>query len=108
MILKLGLRSVLCAVAIAIVMLNLFTMTPALASSPSCQPVHTENSADHHHGAATPPGCCDTMHCCPMLPSLPSPGVPSAISHRHHPHLKVEEPLLLVTSIDPPPRSPAS
>ncbi len=108
MILKLGLRSVLCAVAVATVMLNLFAMAPALASSPQCRPVHVEKIADHHHGAATSPGCCDSMHCCPMLPSLPSPGVPSAISHHHHGHLKVEEPLLLVTSIDPPPRSPAS
>ncbi len=108
MILKLGLRSVLCTVAVAMVMLNLFAMAPALASSPSCQPVHVEKIAEHHHGAATPSGCCDSMHCCPMLPSLPSPVLPLAVSHRHHPYLKVEQPLLLATAIDPPPRSPAS
>jgi len=108
MFFKIGLRPVLCAIATAVVMLNLFAMTPARSSSGQCHPAHAEAAAGHQHGPDVPQGCCDTTHCCPMRPCLPAPGVPSAILHQHHIHLKVEQPLLLVTSIDPPPRSAVS
>lgn len=108
MILKLGLRSVLCALAIAMVALNLLAMTPAAASVHRCDASQAETHAAHHHDAETQPGCCDSMHCCPMLPRLPSPGLPSEVCLRPQTYLKSEQPLLLVTSIDPPPRSPAS
>jgi len=108
MFFRVGLRPVLCAIALAVVMLNLFAMTPASALSEECDVAHAETAAGRHHGPDVPQGCCDTTHCCPMLPCIPSPGVPLAIRHQHHIHLKVEQPLLLVTSIDPPPRSAVS
>ncbi|WP_296035896.1 hypothetical protein [uncultured Agrobacterium sp.] len=110
-----GQRYALRAFAIALVLVNLLAMLPAFAASHPCQPAHVEGGADYREGLAdhrtlvgSPSGCCEAMHCCPMLPSLPSPGLPLAVNHRHHPYLKVEQPLLLATAIDPPPRSPAS
>ncbi len=108
MILKLRLRSVLCAFAIVMVALNLFAMGPAAASPHRCEAARVETVSDHHHDAGAQPGCCDSMHCCPMLPRFPLPRMPSQVRFHPHTHLKTEQPLLLVASIDPPPRSPAS
>ncbi|MQU73584.1 hypothetical protein FB009_12033 [Sinorhizobium medicae] len=108
MIFKIGPRSVFCAFAVAVVVLNLFAISPARASSETCHVTHAANAVGQHRGAEVPQGCCDATHCCPMLPCLPAPDVPVAIRHQHHPVLKVEQPLLLVTSIDPPPRSAVS
>ena len=109
MILKLGLRSVLSALAIAMVAVNLFAMTPpAAASAHECNASRPETHTADQHGSTTQPACCDSMHCCPMLPSLPSPETPSAACFRPHAYLRSEQPLLLVTVIDPPPRSSAS
>ncbi|WP_105374944.1 hypothetical protein [Neorhizobium] len=102
--LKPGLRSVLCAFAVAVVLMNLSAVVPAAASPHHCQTAHDDGSVDHHDDTDVQAGCCGSMHCCPMLPHLPSPRLPSAIQDRPHSHVKVEQPLLLVTSIDPPPR----
>ena len=105
MILKLGLRHVLCALAIVMVALNLLAMTSAAAAPHACDAVHSEAAANHDHHAGTQLGCCDSMHCCPILPHLPSSGLPSETLLRPEAYLKSEQPLLLVKSIDPPPRS---
>lgn len=109
MILKLGLRCALSAFAIAMVAINLFAMIPpAAASAHDCNPSRAETHTADHHDSTTQPACCDSVHCCPILPELPSPETPSAACLRPHAYLKSEQPLLLVTAIDPPPRSSAS
>nr|CAD7048183.1 hypothetical protein RP007_05181 [Rhizobium sp. P007] len=108
MILKYSLRYVLCAFAIATVLVSLFGMLPAVAALPPCQTAHVHDISTHHHPVQSQSGCCDAMHCCPMLPALPAPELPSEARLSPHVYLKAEQPLLLVTSIDPPPRSPAS
>ncbi len=108
MIFKLGLRSILCAFAVAMVMTNLFGMLPAAAAANPCQTDQVVGVSNHHDALKSQPGCCDAMHCCPMVPVLPAPGLPSEVRLRPHVHLEVDQPLLLVTSIDPPPRSPVS
>ncbi|WP_421423964.1 hypothetical protein [Agrobacterium rosae] len=109
MILKLSLRSVLSAFAIAMVAINLFAMIPpAAASAHECNASRSDTHTAHHHDSTTQSACCDSMHCCPVLPGLPSPETPSAACFRPHAYLKSEQPLLLVTVIDPPPRSSAS
>jgi hypothetical protein len=109
MIVKLGLRCALSAFAIAMVAINLFSMIPpAAASAHECNASRSVTHAAGHHDPTTQSACCDSMHCCPMLPSLPSPEAPSAACFRPHAYLKSEQPLLLVTVIDPPPRSSAS
>lgn len=108
MVVKLGLRHLLCAFAIATVLVNLFGMLPAVAATHPCQTAQMSGVSDHHDPLKSQPGCCDAMHCCPVLPVLPAPVLPMGALLRPHVHLEADQPLLLVTSIDPPPRSSAS
>ncbi|NSZ03277.1 hypothetical protein G6M64_08985 [Agrobacterium tumefaciens] len=105
--LNLRLRTILGLFAAAMTIFNLFTMTPAVASSRQHCTVSTAEKAvdghQHEHSKA-PPGCCDSMHCCPIPSRIPSPTEPFALRYQPLTHHEVEEPLLLVTSIDPPPR----
>ncbi|CDZ71990.1 Hypothetical protein NGAL_HAMBI2610_36060 [Neorhizobium galegae bv. orientalis] len=111
MILELRLQSVLSIIATAMVILiltlTLFAMTPAVAASQ--QPCHAGDveASNHHDTSKAPSSCCDDMHCCPVLTRLPAPGVRGAVRYQPHAYLKAEQALLLMTSIDPPPRTPA-
>lgn len=108
MILKRGTRHVLLALAIAVVALNLFGMTPAAAAAHPCRDAHAQDAADHHDPLGLEAGCCQAMHCCPMLPALPAPGLPPEARLLPHDAPKTDRPLLLDGSLDPPPRTPAA
>ncbi|KQZ59740.1 hypothetical protein ASD54_23445 [Rhizobium sp. Root149] len=108
MILDLRLRTILGLFAAAMTIFNLFAMTPAAATSRQHCIVSTAERAGeghHHESSKAQAGCCDSMHCCPVPSRLPSPTEPIALRYQPLAHIEVEEPLLLVTSIDPPPRS---
>jgi hypothetical protein len=61
---------------------------------------------DHHarHAYVPQAGCCSAMHCCPILPELAKVAAPRFEPGRHERTEPVERPLLLIRSIDPPPR----
>nr|WP_250813091.1 hypothetical protein [Neorhizobium tomejilense] len=108
MIITARLKIALSMIAVLMVVINVFNMTPALAMpGESCNRIHASSTDSDHHSANGNVSCCDTMHCCPMLPDLPAPGLPVAVGYQHYSMLKTEQPLLLVSSIDPPPRTPA-
>ncbi len=99
------LRTVLGLFAVLITLLNLSTMAAAAPVwRQHCSVSGTQVDLHHEHSKVQA-GCCDGMHCCPVPSRLPSPAMPYALRYQPHAHLKVEEPLLLVTSIDPPPRT---
>ncbi|WP_313605272.1 hypothetical protein [Rhizobium sp.] len=107
MILNLRLRTILGLFAAVMTIFNVFAMTPAVAASRQhCIVSTAEKAVDghHHEHSMAKTGCCDSMHCCPVPSRLPSPTEPFALQYQPHAHHEVEQPLLLVTSIDPPPR----
>jgi hypothetical protein len=106
MILRTPWKIMLGVVAAAMVIFNVLEMAPAFAApQPLCQHIHASSSADEDHHIRPVGGCCSGMHCCPMLPSLPTPAQPVSSRYQHRSLVKADEPLLLIRPIDPPPRT---
>ena len=106
MMLNIRLRTILGLFAAFMTIFNLLAMTPvAAAPRQHCVMSKAEEPRHHDERSKAQTGCCDSMHCCPVLSELPSPDEPLSLRYRPLARLLVEEPLLLVTSIDPPPRS---
>lgn len=109
MILRTPWKTVLGVVAAAMVIFNVLEMAPAFAApQPICQHIHASSSADEDHHIRPVGSCCSGMHCCPMLPSLPTPAQPVSSKYQHRSLVRADEPLLLIRPIDPPPRTLAS
>jgi hypothetical protein len=108
MIFTVGLRPVCCVIAVAMMISNLFDMNLARASSEHRQPAHAEAVHDHLGGGGVPQGCCDTMHSWSTVPCIPALGFLSAIRQKHYFYVEIEQPLLLVKSIDAPSTSAVS
>ncbi|MBY5751081.1 hypothetical protein E0H51_25795 [Rhizobium leguminosarum bv. viciae] len=80
-----------------------------MAAAPSTlQSQHCAAVGERHHHAGhaygTQAGCCPAMHCCPILPELAKVAAPRFEPGRHERTEPVDRPLLLIRSIDPPPR----
>ncbi|MBU2337527.1 MAG: hypothetical protein KJ843_16210 [Alphaproteobacteria bacterium] len=97
-------RSGLRMTAALLVMLNLFGMHPAFATSfEECGTI----SGAHDHDPTDDSGiagCCGDVHCCPTLASAAEPDVPLAIRFQPQSFTQTTLPLRLAVSIDPPPR----
>ncbi|MBY3445707.1 hypothetical protein [Rhizobium laguerreae] len=76
---------------------------PSTLESQHCAVV---GERDRHaaHTCGTQAGCCSAMHCCPILAELAKVAAPRFEPGRHERTEPVDRPLLLVRSIDPPPR----
>lgn len=94
-------RTVLTFVAIAAATLNFVSMTPVAAAS-ECHQMHANADEGHELPAANP--CCGSAHCCPLLPPLPVVTAPAVEASGHRCQSMADQPLLLITAIDPPPR----
>ncbi|MDK4724954.1 hypothetical protein [Rhizobium phaseoli] len=98
--------------AVAILMtVNAISMFPASATREGidCAPVHDHVHPGGHFGKAFHPStCCTSMHCCPTLPEPASGYEPTFDPSKHDAVSTQYSPLLLIRSIDPPPRFPIS
>jgi hypothetical protein len=84
---------------------NSFGM-PAARSTFASQ--HCVVVGEHHHqgrhGCGPQSGCCSMVHCCPILQELATVTATRFEPGRHGRMQSVDRPLLLIRSIDPPPR----
>lgn len=49
--------------------------------------------------------CCVSMHCCPIMPTLPTAAQPLSEPLVVRPSVATSSPLLLIRPIDPPPKA---
>ncbi|TKT66182.1 hypothetical protein [Rhizobium sp. LC145] len=106
MIPRTSLKVVLAVCAVAMLIVNAWAMTPALAASNiDCQHVHASSSIGTGHQSVPSPACCADRHCCPMQPHLPTAGQPKPLEDEYQSVIKEVQPLLLIRAIDPPPRA---
>lgn len=106
------LKANLSKIAAAVMVVSLFATTPAFAATThNCQEALEDHQvSDGDWDDVRMQGgnaCCAQMHCCPILPEPPLVSSPNAPIGPLHARVRLEQPLLLLSAIDPPPRSPS-
>ncbi|KRA61107.1 hypothetical protein ASD85_27620 [Rhizobium sp. Root651] len=106
------LKAGLSVIAATLLVIGLFATAPAFAApthhcpevQASDQVLDSQRDGLDVQLART---CCAQMHCCPILPQPLVYAPPEVPFGQLHVHVRPERPLLLLTAIDPPPRTPA-
>jgi hypothetical protein len=101
--------SKICRLAvILLVALTLVNMPGRLANAgdEGCISLRAHAGHSQSHQLDRLPGlCCVSMHCCPIMPTLPTAARPISESLVVRPAVASSSPLLLIRPIDPPPKA---
>jgi hypothetical protein len=101
--------SKICRLAVLLlVALTLANMPGHLANAgdEGCiSPREPTGHSQSHQLDRLPGPCCVSMHCCPIMPTLPTAAQPLSEPLVVRPSVASSSPLLLIRPIDPPPKT---